>query len=81
MPSAWPVVQNWRAVGRYMDSDAYNESLRREARATGEETSRLITGDDRMPKVIKPPPDIRSRDSLPGPVAIEDPHNRARKPA
>jgi hypothetical protein len=36
----------WRAVGRYLDSDAYNESLRREARATGEETSRLITGDD-----------------------------------
>jgi NADH dehydrogenase len=48
---------------------------------TGGRGARLITGDDRMPKVIKPPPDVRARDSLPGPVAIEDAHNRARKPA
>ena len=55
---------------------------------TGGRGARLITGDDRMPKVIKPPPDIRikGRDTFPETVApetvaIEDPQNRARKPA
>jgi NADH dehydrogenase len=50
---------------------------------TGGRGARLITGDDRMPKVIKPPPDfrIRSRDSLTSSTAIEDPRNHASKPA
>jgi hypothetical protein len=33
----------WQSVGRFMDSDAYNESLLREARALGEEPSGLVT--------------------------------------
>lgn len=36
----------WRAVGRYLDSDAYNEALRREARAFGTEPGGLV-GPDR----------------------------------
>jgi len=36
----------WQSVGRYMDSDAYNESLRREARALDEPVSGLVTGSD-----------------------------------
>lgn len=50
---------------------------------TGGRGARLITGDDRMPKVIKPPPDlrIRSRDSLVSGTAIEDPRKHAREPA
>lgn len=34
--------QYWRAVGRYMDSDAYNESILREARSYGVEPAGLI---------------------------------------
>jgi len=36
----------WQSVGRYMDSDAYNESVRREARALDEPVSGLVTGSD-----------------------------------
>jgi hypothetical protein len=36
----------WQSVGRYMDSDAYNESLLREARALGEAPPTLVTGAD-----------------------------------
>jgi hypothetical protein len=32
----------WQAVGRYMDSDSYNEALRREARALREQPQALI---------------------------------------
>jgi hypothetical protein len=35
----------WQSVGRHMDSDAYNEAVRREARALGEEPAALVTGD------------------------------------
>ncbi|MFO7652523.1 MAG: DUF5683 domain-containing protein [Candidatus Krumholzibacteriia bacterium] len=35
----------WQSVGRYMDSDAYNESLLREARALQEPPPPLISGD------------------------------------
>lgn len=36
----------WQVVGRYMDSDAYNEAVRREARATGQSAAGLVgTGD------------------------------------
>lgn len=40
---------------------------------TGGRGARLITGDDRMPKVIKPPPDFRAmaRKSNPNPDAAE----------
>jgi NADH dehydrogenase len=50
---------------------------------TGGRGARLITGDDRMPKVIKPPPDFRigARDSIPSRTSIEDAQNRAREPA
>ncbi len=40
------VDQYWQAVGRFMDSDAYNESIRREARALGEEPSGLVSPED-----------------------------------
>jgi NADH dehydrogenase len=46
--------------------------------------ARLITGDDRMPKMIEPPPDFRivARDSIPsGKVSIEELQEHARKPA
>jgi hypothetical protein len=36
----------WQSVGQYMDSDAYNEAVLREARALGEEPTGLILGDD-----------------------------------
>jgi len=36
------VERYWQAVGRYMDSDAYNESIRREARALGESPAGLV---------------------------------------
>ncbi|MCP4293062.1 MAG: hypothetical protein GY780_14645 [bacterium] len=36
----------WQSVGRYMDSDSYNDSRRREARALQEEVSGLVTGAD-----------------------------------
>lgn len=36
----------WQSVGRYMDSDAYNEAQLREARALQEEPSNLISGSD-----------------------------------
>jgi hypothetical protein len=36
----------WQAVGRYMDSDAYNEALLREARALGEDPPPLVGGMD-----------------------------------
>jgi len=36
----------WQNVGHYSNSDAYNESVRREARALGEEPSGLITDAD-----------------------------------
>jgi hypothetical protein len=36
----------WQNVGHYMDSDAYNESLLREARALGEDPSGLVYGSD-----------------------------------
>lgn len=51
---------------------------------TGGRGARLITGDDRMPKMIKPPPDFRivARDSVPSEtLSIEDVQERARKPA
>jgi hypothetical protein len=32
----------WQSVGRYLDSDAYNEAIRREARAFGEAPSGLV---------------------------------------
>ena len=36
----------WQSVGHYMDSDAYNESLLREARALEETATGLISGND-----------------------------------
>lgn len=36
----------WQSVGRYMDSDAYNDARRREARALQEDPSGLIGEDD-----------------------------------
>jgi len=36
----------WQSVGRYMDSDAYNDSRRREARALQEELSGVVSGAD-----------------------------------
>ncbi|KPK54842.1 MAG: hypothetical protein AMJ63_01900 [Myxococcales bacterium SG8_38_1] len=51
---------------------------------TGGRGARLITGDDRMPKMIKPPPDFRTvaRDSIPGSGAsIERPEDYAKEPA
>ncbi len=36
----------WRAVGRYMTSDEYNEDLERQARAEEVEATGLVTGDD-----------------------------------
>ncbi|MFH1842367.1 MAG: DUF5683 domain-containing protein [bacterium] len=36
----------WQNVGRYMDNDAYNESIRREARATREEPNGLVSDPD-----------------------------------
>ena len=51
---------------------------------TGGRGARLITGDDRMPKMIKPPPDLRilARDSMPGEApALQRTPERARKPA
>ena len=36
------VERYWQAVGRFMDSDAYNESIRREARALGESPTGLV---------------------------------------
>ncbi len=33
----------WRAVGRYMDSDAYNEAVLREARAYGQQPGGLVS--------------------------------------
>jgi NADH dehydrogenase len=50
---------------------------------SGGRGARLITGDDRMPKVIKPPPDFRilARDSIPSAPSVEDPQKRARTPA
>jgi len=36
----------WQSVGRYMDSDAFNESLLREARALDEGTPTLLSGSD-----------------------------------
>lgn len=36
----------WQSVGRYMDSDAYNEAVLREARALQEESSGLVSGGD-----------------------------------
>jgi hypothetical protein len=36
----------WQSLGRYMDSDAYNEALLREARALGEPAPALIGGAD-----------------------------------
>ncbi len=36
----------WQSVGRYMDSDAYNDSRRREARALQESISGLVSGAD-----------------------------------
>lgn len=36
----------WQSVGRYMDNDAYNDSVLREARALQETPSGLIYGDD-----------------------------------
>lgn len=35
----------WRAVGRYLDSDAYNEAVRREARAFGTDPTGLVGPD------------------------------------
>jgi hypothetical protein len=40
------VERYWQAVGRYMDSDAYNESVRREARALGETPAGLVEPTD-----------------------------------
>jgi hypothetical protein len=36
----------WQSVGRYMDSDSYNEAQLREARALQEEPSGLVSGSD-----------------------------------
>jgi hypothetical protein len=36
----------WQSVGRYLDSDAYNEAQRREARATGDEPRNLVGSAD-----------------------------------
>jgi hypothetical protein len=36
----------WQSVGRHMDGDAYNEAVRREARALGEEPAGLVAGND-----------------------------------
>ncbi len=36
----------WQSVGRYMDSDAFNEARLREARALQEEPSGLVSGSD-----------------------------------
>ena len=36
----------WQNVGKYMDSDAYNEALLREARALDEPAPTLVTGSD-----------------------------------
>lgn len=36
----------WQSVGRYMDSDAFNDARLREARALQEEVSGLVYGDD-----------------------------------
>ena len=40
------VERYWQAVGRYMDSDAYNEAIRREARALSETATGLIPSED-----------------------------------
>ena len=50
---------------------------------SGGRGARLITGDDRMPKIIQPPPDFRivARDSLAEPLAVEQRVNRATEPA
>lgn len=50
---------------------------------SGGRGARLITGDERMPKVIKPPPDFRiiARDSIPSPPPVDEAQNHARKPA
>ena len=51
---------------------------------TGGRGARLITGDDRVPKVIKPAPDFRilARDSVPGSAAsIQRPEDYAKEPA
>jgi len=49
---------------------------------TGGRGARLITGDDRMPKDIVPPPDFRlSRDSLPNAAVIDEHQKHAREPA
>ncbi len=40
------VERYWQAVGRYMDSDAYNEAIRREARALSETPAGLIPPED-----------------------------------
>ena len=51
---------------------------------TGGRGARLITGDDRMPKMITPPPDFRiaARDSIPGSGAsIEAHEDYAKRPA
>jgi len=36
----------WRSLGRYLDSDAYNEAVLREARASGTEPTGLVGGDE-----------------------------------
>lgn len=36
----------WQSVGMFTDSDAYNDSRYREARATGEDVSSLVSADD-----------------------------------
>ena len=51
---------------------------------TGGRGARLITGEDRVPKMITPPPDFRTvaRDSIPGSgVSIERPKDYAKDPA
>jgi NADH dehydrogenase len=51
---------------------------------TGGRGARLITGEDRIPKMIKPPPDFRTvaRDSIPGSSSsIERPEDYAKEPA
>lgn len=48
---------------------------------TGGRGARLITGDERMPKVIQPPPDFRLtlRDSMPDAESVEDRADYARR--
>ena len=50
---------------------------------SGGRGARLITGDDRMPKMIQPPPDFRivARESIPEPPPIERDADYATKPA